>query len=487
MDLGFRQSQKMSQSLVMTPQLQQAIKLLQLSRLELAEAIQQEMNENPVLEEGTNEADNKNDVLETSQNEVEMEASKPEQDAATMTGDEGKAVEDFDWESYFESNRFALPPSSGSGGGSEDLPSFEATMTKKQSLADHLQWQLSVSDLSEQDREIAMGLISELDESGYLPADAVASVITEMNMPQERVDGVLRMIQDFDPVGVAARDLSECLMLQAIHLGHHDDLVAQIIKEFLPQVEKRNLPAVAKQLKISLEQVVTAVKIIETMEPRPGRLYSDQEPQYITPDIYVYKMGDEFTVVLNEDGLPRLKISRYYKDAVSGQGGAAKAYIQDKLRNAVWLIRSIHQRQRTIYKVMESILKFQRAFFEHGVSQLKPLILRQVADDIGMHESTVSRVTSNKYVHTPQGIFELKYFFNSSISSSDGSDDVASESVKNVIKKLVADEDGKRPLSDQRLVQLIKEKHQIDIARRTVAKYREMMGILSSAKRRQLY
>ncbi len=488
MDLGMKQSQRLGQSLVMTPQLQQAIKLLQLNRLELVEAIQTELNENPVLEEAGEQAvEEKNNDIASPEHEVPMEASKVDQDAQTVTGDEKKAIEDFDWESYFESNRFALPPSAGgSGNTGEEMPSLESTMTKKGSLQDHLIWQLSCSELSEEEREIAAALIGELDDSGYLPADAIQAVIEERRATQVDVECVLSTIQDMDPIGVGARDLRECLTLQAIHIGHTDDLVMRIIKEHLPQVEKHNLAAIARLEKLPLEQVITAVKIIETMEPRPGRLYSDQEAQYITPDIYVYKMGEDFTIVLNEDGLPRLKISRYYKDAVSAQGGAAKAYIQDKLRNAVWLIRSIHQRQRTIYKVVESILKFQRPFFESGVSHLRPLILRQVADDIGMHESTVSRVTSNKYVHTPQGIFELKYFFNSSVSSTDG-DDIASEAVKDLIKKMVAVEDAKHPLSDQTLAEMIKEKHQIEIARRTVAKYREMMGILSSAKRRKLY
>lgn len=295
------------------------------------------------------------------------------------------------------------------------------------------------------------------------------------------------MVQNFDPVGVGARDLKECLTAQAMYLGHTNDLVIEIIREHLTLIEKRQLPQLAKAGKHTLEEIVTAVKIIEQMEPRPGRIYTDQEPQYITPDIYVHRTGDDFTVSLNEDGLPRLRISRHYRDQMQAQKGETKAYIQDKLRNALWLIKSIHQRQRTIFKVMESILKYQKPFFEHGVAQLRPLILRQVADDIGMHESTVSRVTTNKYVHTPQGIFELKYFFNSSISSSNGTEDVASEAVKTLLKALVSGEDPKKPLSDQRLAELIHEKHQIDIARRTVAKYREMMGILSSAKRRRPY
>lgn len=490
---SFSQTQHLGlhQSLVMTPQLQQAIKLLQLSRLELADAIQAELTENPVLEEA-HEGPDKQEAQDARIAEATLETSAPQQEKATLTGDEQRAVEAFDWENYFESNRFALPPSAAG----EELPSYEATMVKPTSLQDHLMWQLSVCELLENDRRLAERLIGEIDEHGYLPADIIDTVAAELVAEQaggdlalalQQVSTILGVVQNFDPVGVGSRDLKECLTTQAVVLGHTNDLVIEIIRDHLALIEKRQLPAIAKATKRDIEEVVVAVKIIEQMEPRPGRLYTDQEPQYITPDIYVHRNGDDFQVVLNDDGLPRLRISRYYKEAMSQQKGDTKNYIQDKLRNALWLIKSIHQRQRTIFKVMESILKFQRPFFENGVAHLRPLILRQVADDIGMHESTVSRVTTNKYVHTPQGIFELKYFFNSSIASSDGTEDVASEAVKNMIKGLLAAEDPKKPLSDQRLAELINEKHHIDVARRTVAKYREMMGILSSAKRRSPY
>jgi RNA polymerase sigma-54 factor len=486
--MEMKQSQRMMQSLVMTPQLQQAIKLLQLSRLELVTAIQTELEENPILEEGIEAGDEKaqGEALREGLVEVPMEMAAPTQDPQTVTGDEKKAVEDFDWESYFENNRFALPPSASSID-PDDLPSYEATLTHKTNLHDHLMWTLGMSELDPDAKRIGERILGEVNEEGYLPEDIVTRVAEEAQTSCDAVEDVLRIMQSFDPIGVCARSLSECLTLQAIHLGHNDGLVLNIIQNYLHCVEKRNLQQIARETKESLETIIVAVKIIEHLDPKPGRHYSESDAQYITPDIYVYRVGDDFQVVLNEDGMPKLKISNYYKDVMAGAKGETKGYIQDKLRSAVWLIRSIHQRQRTIYRVMESILKFQRPFFELGVEHLKPLILRQVADDIGMHESTVSRVTSNKYVHTPQGIFELKYFFNSSISSSDGSDDVASEAVKNMIKHLVEREDGKRPLSDQKLVAEIRAKHNIDIARRTVAKYREMMGILSSAKRKKLY
>jgi RNA polymerase sigma-54 factor len=295
-------------------------------------------------------------------------------------------------------------------------------------------------------------------------------------------------------VGIAARSLMECLLVQARLEGYGDedgvetdeqrDLVVPIIEHHFVNLEKRNFAAIAKELKRSVEDVIAAVKVIMTFDPKPGRLYTTDEPHYITPDVYVHKIGDKYFVVPNDDGLPKLKISSFYRAALAASP-KAREYIQDKLRSAQWLIRSIQQRQRTIVRVTESIIKFQREFFDKGIAYLKPLILRDVAEDIGMHESTISRVTTHKYVQTPQGLCELKYFFNSGISRTDG-DNIASESVKDKIKQLVSQEDTHHPLSDQRLVELLREQN-IDIARRTVAKYREQLGILSSSKRKQVF
>jgi len=285
-------------------------------------------------------------------------------------------------------------------------------------------------------------------------------------------------------VGVAARTLEECLLIQAEHQGVDDELVIDIIKGHLSNLEKKNYQAISRDLKEPLEEIYEAAKVIMELDPRPGRQYTADEPHYITPDVYVHKVGDKFFVVPNDDGLPKLKISSFYRTALSGSP-QAREYIQDKLRSAQWLIRSIQQRQRTIVKVTESIIKFQREFFEKGVAYLRPLILRDVAEDISMHESTISRVTTNKYIHTPQGLFELKYFFNSGISRTDG-DEVASEAVKNKIKSIIGAEDAKHPHSDQKIVELLRDQN-IDIARRTVAKYREQLGILSSSKRKQVF
>jgi RNA polymerase sigma-54 factor len=315
------------------------------------------------------------------------------------------------------------------------------------------------------------------------------------------VEQVLRRVQQLDPLAIASRNLAEVLWIQARHPEHpiDDPLVLAIIAKHLPNLEKRAYPVVARDTGETLEEVYEATKIIMGLEPRPARQFVSESPQYVTPDVYVHKIGEEYLVTLNDDGLPKLKISNYYKAAMladpkgkgkgqvkaKGDGGQAKDYITERLRSAQWLIRSIQQRQRTILKVTKSILKFQREFFEKGPQHLRPLILKDVAEDIEMHESTVSRVTTNKYVHTPQGIFELKYFFNAGISKRGGGE-LASEAVKDKIKRLVDAEDTKKPYSDQKLVELLRDDG-IKIARRTVAKYREQLHLLSSSKRRKLF
>ena len=296
-----------------------------------------------------------------------------------------------------------------------------------------------------------------------------------------------KRVQELDPAGVGARNLQECLLIQVRLLGLQDPVVLRILNEALDPLIQRDFRGVARRLGIGVEEVAAAARVIGGLEPRPGRAFGGDEPIYIVPDIYVYKIGDDFHIVLNEDGLPKLRINNLYRDVLARGSSAAKDtkdYVQDRVRSALWLIKSIHQRQRTVYRVMESIIKHQREFFERGVQFLRPLNLRDVAEDIGMHESTVSRVTANKYAHTPQGIFELKYFFNSSISRVQG-DAVASESVKERIRRLIVNEDPRRPLSDQRIAEMLRVAN-IDIARRTVTKYRESMNLLSSTKRRQV-
>lgn len=478
MALEIKQQLRLSQQLIMTPQLQQAIKLLQLSRLELLENLHQELEANPVLEETAAEE------LEPSQIEKSQEGAEIEADdrRAEVTIGE-KAFEDMDWDNYL--NDYYVPRSEDITE-DRDIPSYENLVSKKTSLTDHLMWQLSLSNLTPDEEKAGSEIIGNLDVNGYLKS-SLEEIAQSTGLEVGLVEKVLLRIQEFDPLGVASRDLGECLLIQARYLTPPNPWVESIIKDHLPSLETKNYPAIARALEAPMEEIIPAIEIILQMEPKPGRLYSDEESHYISPDIFVYKMGDEVHIVLNEDGLPRLRINAFYKQALSQRGSVSETtrdYIQEKLRSAIWLIKSIHQRQRTIYRVAESIFKFQRDFLDHGVSHLKPLILKDVAEEVQMHESTISRVTTNKYVHTPQGIFELKFFFNSSLAGADG-ETVASESVKERIRLLVAQEDQTRPLSDQEVTELLLEE-KIHIARRTVAKYREALGILPSNRRKKI-
>ncbi|MEN9722113.1 MAG: hypothetical protein RJB38_99 [Pseudomonadota bacterium] len=496
MAFEIKQSLKLSQQLVMTPQLQQAIKLLQLNRMELAEVVNQELMENPILEElaetpdgentpSTEEGASQQSDPETDQRRDEDAFMKP----ATKEEQLVAGKDDFNWESYVEeynSNSSSAPSMREIN---EDLPSFENALTKTTSLEDHLMWQLSMTALRPEERKLGELVIGNLSDDGYLVAN-LEDLAKEAVIEPEDAEEVLKIVHHFDPVGVGSRNLQECLSIQARFMNPRQPLVESIIGNHLADLERRNYQGVAKALQVSLEKVVEATKLIMELEPKPGRSFMTNDTHYITPDIYVYKLAEEFVIVLNEDGMPKLRISPYYKNILAsvskeGNGKTTKEYVQEKLRSAVWLIRSIHNRQKTIYKVTDAIVRRQRDFFEKGIQHLKPMILKDVASDIGMHESTISRVTTNKYVHTPVGIFELKYFFNSSISAADGTDALASEAVKEKIRQMVQKEDQKNPLSDQKIVELLRSEN-IDIARRTVAKYRDMLGILSSGKRKKL-
>jgi RNA polymerase sigma-54 factor len=501
MSMELKQQLRMTQQLVMTPQLQQAIKLLQLSRMELVDLIRTELTENPILEDpGEGEEDSRAEGASPAE-QAQLEAApehKEVEKAEEVKGEEG--ANEIDWDQYLDHYQLqGHTAPSNRGLSDEELPGYEATLTKKTDLVDHLVWQLRLSNLTEDEERVAMLIIGNLDDDGYfkMPAvegeseesmtrDPLVRVAFEAGVGVTFAEEVLKKVQKLDPMGVAARDLRECLLIQVDHLNADTPEIVAIIERHLRHLESKNYGAIAKDLKISIDEVVKAVKVISRLEPKPGRAYSGEEAQYITPDVYVHKMGDSYVTILNDDGLSKLRISGMYRAALkNGQAGDAKEYIQEKLRSAVWLIRSIHQRQRTIHKVTESIVKFQREFLDKGIAYLKPLILRDVAEDIGMHESTVSRVTTNKYVHTPQGIYELKFFFNSAINRT-GGDEIASEAVKNHIKQIVAAEDPKHPHSDQRIVEILKGQG-IEIARRTVAKYREVLGILPSSKRKKYF
>ncbi|MBU4484134.1 RNA polymerase factor sigma-54 [bacterium] len=487
MAIELKQSLRLSQQLVITPQLQQAIKLLQLSRLELANLIQKELLENPILEESSEEEAGE-DSSKTESEKVEASPSESQSgDKAEEVGTkEGELTEpnNFDWENYlgiynapgYPVGKTQLP---------DDLPTYENTIKQTESLQDHLFWQLHMADFTDEEEEIASEIIGNINDDGYFSI-SIQEQAKQLKIDEASVEKVLKKVQSFDPAGVGTRNLKECLLLQTKLLGENGTLVAKLIEEHLPELENHKYSIIAKKQKLPIDKVKEIVEIIQSMEPKPGRPYNSENIQYITPDVYVYKIGDDYTIVLNEDGLPKLQVSNLYRRTLMDVGkdtNTTKEYIQDKLRSAMWLIKSIHQRQRTMYKVTESIIKFQRDFFDKGINFLRPMVLKDVAEDIDMHESTISRVTTNKYVHTPRGIFELKYFFNSSINKTEG-DSIASEAVKTKIKKLIDNEDPTKPLSDNEIAKMLMDNN-IDIARRTVAKYRENLKVLPSSKRRR--
>ncbi len=485
MALDLRLQVKLSQQLVMTPQLQQAIKLLQLSRAELLDVVTEELAENPLLEEGGDVKDElEQEAVAVAGEEISDTVEPPPEQEVKG---ESEGMEDIDWETYLEGYSIGNTDARDNYEDIEERPSYESLLTKKESLYDHLIWQLSLSAFDEQQRIIATEIIGNLDDAGYLQASP-EEVAATLKADLEVVADVLDMVQQLDPAGIACKNLQECLLLQLERLDLEESLAAEILRDCIAELEGRKYPQIAKKLQVSVEDVLAAAKLISGLDPRPGRLYNTEDVHYIVPDIFVHKVGDEYIVTQNDEGLPNLRINSFYRNALTDSDSVDKQageYIQEKMRSAVWLIKSIHQRQRTIYKVTKSIVKFQRDFLDYGIEYLKPLVLRDVAEDIEMHESTVSRVTTNKYVQTPQGLFELKFFFNSGINTADG-DAVASESVKSRIKEIIAGEDPKKPYSDQKIVALLKDKD-INIARRTVTKYREMLGIGSSTERKRLF
>ncbi|MCP9454512.1 MAG: RNA polymerase factor sigma-54 [Nitrospira sp.] len=494
---------KLSQKLIMTPQLQQAIKLLQLSRLELQQSLTQHLLENPLLEELSTEGDDGESAEEQLNRSESMEGADYSHDELEFS-DEQDVLEGFSvsgWEDYYGSDRRSgrsrLAASS-----SDNFPSYEQTVAKATSLEEHLLWQLSLSGLSERQKQVGRLIIGNLDDDGYLRM-SMAEVVAGTDFSEEEAEAVLREIQTFDPTGVGARNLSECLLLQLGHLGRNPmgslgarpgalrgSVVEAIILHHLKDLEKKQYARIAKALNVTLDEVFQATKIIENLEPKPGRPFSNTQNYVIVPDVFVVKDEGEWVVLLNDEGLPRMRINPYYKQLMgSGQDGSqeTKAYMDEKLRAAQWVIRSIEQRNKTIVKVVSSIVKFQQAFFEHGIHYLKPLVLKQVAEDVGMHESTISRVTANKYLYCSQGMLELKFFFNAGLQRADRPSDMhSSVSVRQMIKQMVAEEDAKRPLKDEEIAARLRAQ-QIVIARRTVAKYRAEENIPSASQRKRLF
>jgi RNA polymerase sigma-54 factor len=468
---------KLVQKLILTPSLQQAIKLLPMSTLELADMLNQEMVENPLLEEVPTEE------LQPAEQQQQKEAEQP-------AAEKPDTWDDADYEYFFgdyldDGYRGSHTPSE-----VKELPPIENTLSTAASLADHLLWQLSLQTKPEDERlrEIGTAIIGNLDDDGYLVA-SVEEIAAMGDWPVGDVELALQHVQSFDPIGVAARDLQECLWLQIRQLGLVGTPTEKIVTEHLRLLQNHQVPEIARRLGLTIEDLKEHIEIIRNLDPKPGSRYNPSQSQYVIPDVYVVKVEDQYVAALNEEGLPQLRISPVYRRLLDKSGGESsdetRAYVKDKFRSALWLIKSVDQRQKTIHKVATSIINFQREFLDHGIEYLRPLVLRDVANDIGMHESTVSRVVNNKYMHTPQGVFEMKYFFHSGISSSYG-ESVSSVTIKQRIRKIIENEDPRKPLSDSKIVSIL-QKEGLMLARRTIAKYREELKIPTSNQRKVLF
>jgi RNA polymerase sigma-54 factor len=480
MAMEARLSLRQSQRVVMTPLLQQAIQLLQLSTLELQEVVQKELLENPLLEEVAQEPPEGPDAAAPATPDapaptpVEPAPVEPLPTTERQTDDLPFDLTAVMFDDNSEERSLVAQEER------EELP-FENIVRSVSSLTDHLDEQLRFTVEDPLVRRIGNEIIGNLDEDGYLRAE-LSEIAERCDTTVDQVEKVLLLVQAFDPPGVAARSIQECLLIQLKVDPNPDPVSIEIVEEHFDELSRRRYPDIARALKLPLDRVMESVEEIMGLEPKPGRRFGGADSRYIVPDVVVHKMGSEYVVVLNEDGIPRLRVNALYRSLLRNSGDEARAYVEQKLRSAVWLIKSVDQRQRTLRKVTQSIVKFQRDFLDKGLPCLRPLSLRDVGEDIGMHESTISRVTTNKYVETPQGLFELKFFFHSGIASGDG-EMVSSVSVKKMIQDLLANEDPAKPLSDQEVAQILKGRG-LTIARRTVAKYREELGILPSHQRR---
>jgi RNA polymerase sigma-54 factor len=552
---------RLSQQLIMTPQLQQAIKLLQLSRQELEELIDQALIENPVLEE----------VPEETESSEDLPAVAAESDTLAGEGDvienHQLAENDVDWQQYLASGSGVIPERHTRDGGEDS--NLEATFSRSETLQDHLAWQLEMASLGPLEMAIGNYLIGNLDDDGYLTASiqdmleglpelhreieqairkrrlslppleefdpGVLALFHLSSQPEVRgkkkkappafeeeeqaaaaqpaasprirmrpeagevVERVLRLIQQFDPIGVGARNLQECLEVQLAALGLKGKLPYQIVHHDLRLLENKDLKKIARRRKSDLEEVIEAYKLIMSLEPKPGRPFVRERAQTIIPDVYIYKVhadneeGEDrfgsYRVTLNDSGITRLRISDFYREmaeSTPSDSSLTQEYIQEKIKAGNWLMKSIEQRQKTILRVTRSILKHQYEFFENGINYLRPLVLKDVAEDIDVHESTVSRITTNKYAHTPQGIFELKYFFTSGIDQGQG-EVISSKKIKDMILRIISSEDAREPLTDIQIAERLSRESKIKVARRTVAKYREALNLLPSNKRKKMF
>ncbi len=468
MKMGFELNLTQTQKLIMTPELRQAIQILQFNNVELTEYIEKQLEVNPFLES----IDKNAETASKEDNNVEINKSDKK--------------DEIDWKDVIEKYDDISYKAYGNAVNSEEKQTFEAYTSKKMSLKDHLMLQLGVSVKTQKEKRVGEFIIESLDNKGYLGC-TLQDISLLLNEDVVEIERILRLVQSFDPVGVGARNLSECLMIQLKEKGIQDKNAYVIVEKYLEDVATNKIQKIAKELHITVKRVQSIFDIIKMLEPKPARgfIVDSDNIRYIVPDVTIEKIDVEYAIIVNDSNLPMLTISGYYKNMISNlDDKEANKFLTDKLNSSMWLIKSIEQRRMTLYKVVESILKFQRKFFDEGNTAIKPLVLKDVAEDIGVHESTVSRATNGKYVQTPRGIFELKYFFASSLDNDNGVEGVSSTSVKTQIQDLIKNESAQKPLSDQKIADILGESG-INISRRTVAKYRDEMRIPSSSMRRR--
>jgi RNA polymerase sigma-54 factor len=477
MALESRLELRLSQKLILTPQLQQAIKMLQMPHLELSQFLAQEMMENPLLEESLDELTGED--LSAEEREALEGDSVPDDAEAPLEQLMNYTVDD-----YFEERGFDGRDLGYFNPGTITPPSFEQFLSKEPDLYDHLLWQLRMAQEPIEVKSVAEMIIGNIDENGYLET-ALEEIAKDADTRDEIAEQALSLIQSFDPAGVGARSPKECLLLQVRALDLEGNIVEQILEHNLDDLGKKKYASIAQQYHLPLDEIMSAVKIIESLEPKPGRNFSRFNSRYVVPDVFLVKTADGYQIILNDEGMPRLRVNRYYRRLIQQNNAFPKEdkqYLIEKLRAAMGLLKSLDQRNRTIYRVTETLVDLQRKFFDHGVDHLKPLTLREVASSISLHESTVSRVTSNKYLACTHGIFGFRFLFSSALSKGMGS--ISSTSVKNIIRKIIAEEDTSKPLSDQSISEKLRQSS-ISIARRTVAKYREELGIPSQIQRKK--
>jgi RNA polymerase sigma-54 factor len=467
------QVQRQMQKLILSPQMQQAIHLLQIPLAELTMVAQQEMNTNPLLEEDIETIAEQEDYLKTPEELDEEQGFKEEFDKLAELDDE--------WKEYFKQT-FTVKQHTEDD--EEKRRYLENSLTREETLQEHLLKQLSLHDLTEQERRIGEAVIGNLDENGLLQNGAGEIALETQATPAE-VEKIIALVKTFHPVGVGAGSLAECLIMQAERIGAASPLIASIIRLHLDALAHKQYQQIAKALNATPAEVQTAAEIIATLEPKPGQMFGENRTQYVLPDVIVKKFNNEYIVMLNDDRIPHLRINKLYRNLMNQQDATSETreYVKDKVKGGLWFIKNIQQRQQTIYNIATDIVNQQREFLDNGINFLKPLTMKEVADRVGIHESTVSRAIANKYMETPQGIFQMKFFFSRSIETQSG-ENVSSTNVKNRIEELIKGEDPRHPLSDQKIIQLLSQEG-ITIARRTIAKYRAELNIPPSNLRKK--